>query len=384
MASDAQLYIGLMSGTSVDGIDVAVLDFSSTSPRLLHSSTHPYQPAMAARIHRLCQSQQVQLEQLGQLDVELGAVFATAVEQVLRDLSLCRDDIIAIGSHGQTVRHGPNAAQPFTFQIGDPNTLAVGTGIDVIADFRRKDMALGGQGAPLVPAFHQAVFGHRHTNRAIVNIGGIANITWLPASADINDVIGFDTGPGNRLLDAWCAHCIGQAYDVDGRWAATGTISPILLAKLLAHPFVQQAHPKSTGREAFNLEWLTQVVSDLPDLSFGPLSKPEPLSDADVQRTLVEFTAVTIACQLAPFEALQEVYVCGGGAYNPLLLDRLRAMLEPIDVATTDHIGLSADCVEASAFAWLAYAYCHNLSGNVPAVTGASRAAVLGSRYPAN
>lgn len=371
MSRNSQLYIGLMSGTSVDGVDIAIVDFAGSRPNIVHAETFPYDTETSQRIHSLCRSGEEEIDRLGPLDHDLGLIFGNAVNSTLKRLKLYSTDIAAIGSHGQTIRHRPNQTSPFTLQIGDPNVLAIHTNIDVIADFRKKDVALGGQGAPLVPAFHHAMFKSRNANRAIVNIGGIANITWIPNTLSIDDVIGFDTGPGNRLMDAWCFRHTGKLYDEDGQWAGSGKIHQQLLSNLLSHPFLNKPYPKSTGREEFNLAWLDSVLDGLA----------EKLLTVDVQRTLLEYTVITIQQHLHMFSHLNEVYICGGGACNGLLMSRLQDSMGPILIQPTDKLGISADSVEASAFAWLAFAYQNNIPSNVPSVTGASRSAVLGGKY---
>lgn len=365
-----ELYIGLMSGTSIDGIDLALVDMSCGIPKRLAHETFAYSQELSGELHQLCQSGTEEIERMGAADIKLAKAFANAVKQTLVQHKLSPNEITAIGSHGQTIRHRPNSDHPFTLQIGDPNTLAVETGIDVVSDFRRKDIALGGQGAPLVPAFHKAVFSSDTSNRAIVNIGGIANITWLPK--DESPIVGFDTGPGNRLMDAWCKKHTSKPFDSNGAWAQQGQVDSELLQKLLSHPYLAQPFPKSTGRELFNLDWLNQQLNDA-----GKSNLP-----VDVQRTLLEFTAESISLHLKQLAELEEIFICGGGAENGFLMDRLQQKLSPIKVSSTDTLNIPPDTVEAMAFAWLAYAFKNNIPGNIPSVTGASREAVLGGLYP--
>ncbi|UAA39365.1 anhydro-N-acetylmuramic acid kinase [Paraneptunicella aestuarii] len=369
--STRELYIGLMSGTSIDGIDLALVDMNSGIPKRLAHETFAYSSDLADELHQLCQSGADEIERMGAADIKLAKAFANAVKQTLAQHNLSPNDIIAIGSHGQTIRHRPNSDYPFTLQIGDPNTLAVETGIDVVSDFRRKDIALGGQGAPLVPAFHNAVFSSDTSNRAIVNIGGIANITWLPKGQD--PIVGFDTGPGNRLMDAWCTTHTGKPFDSNGNWARQGQVDSELLQQLLSHPYLAQSFPKSTGRELFNLDWLEQQLSNAG----------KPNTSVDIQRTLLEFTAESISLHLTQLAELEEVFICGGGAENTFLMDRLQQLLAPIKVSSTNSLNIPPDTVEAMAFAWLAYAFKNNIPGNIPSVTGASREALLGGLYPA-
>lgn len=358
------LYIGLMSGTSMDGVDAVLCRIDAGQCTTLETASVPYPPAILARLHQLCQPADNELMQLGALDVEVARVHAQAVHAVLAQSGQPATAITAIGSHGQTVRHHPHHTVPFTLQIGDPNTLAVLTGITVVADFRRKDIALGGQGAPLVPAFHQAVFGADQA-RAIVNIGGIANVSLLgPAGVQG----GYDTGPGNTLMDHWIYAHQQKRLDKDGAWAAAGQVDQVLLEALLADPYFAQPAPKSTGREYFNLPWLHTYLAALP----------HAIAPADIQATLCELTAVSIARAVQDCE---QVYVCGGGAYNKALMQRLAAHMPGSVVASTAALGVDPQQVEGAAFAWLAWAYDHQVPGNVPAVTGAARAAVLGAKF---
>lgn len=360
------LYIGIMSGTSLDGIDAVIVDFSDCQPRLIHSLCLPYPAALRSELAALSQPGDNELERMGLAEADLADAYAATVQQLLAEAGVASSDILAIGCHGQTIRHRPQARQPFTYQIGDMHRLAALTGIPVIADFRRKDMAYGGQGAPLVPAFHQAIFADATQGRCILNIGGIANITLLLPH---QDVLGFDTGPGNCLLDNWAQLQLGQPLDQHGQFAASGQLNPALLVRLLQDPYFSQTGPKSTGREYFQLQWLTSKLADFADVA-----------PADVQRTLTRFTAGSIALAISRF-AVSSVYVCGGGAHNPVLLEDLRQLLPQCQLSTTAALGVQPDWVEAMAFAWLAYAYQHGINGNVPAVTGASRAVVLGVPY---
>ncbi|TNF04830.1 MAG: anhydro-N-acetylmuramic acid kinase, partial [Gammaproteobacteria bacterium] len=325
--------------------------------------------------HALAQPGDNEIQRLGQLDRELGLRFADTVNQLLTQQQLSHAAISAIGSHGQTIRHrppSPEEGHPFSLQVGDPNTIAEHTGITTVADFRRRDIALGGHGAPLVPAFHQAVFHQPGARRAIVNIGGIANITLLEKSAEA-PIQGYDTGPGNGLMDAWTLSHLQQPYDKDGSWSRQGTVIPALLAELLNTPYLALPPPKSTGRELFNLDWLRQQLQKHTQ-SFAP---------EDVQATLLDFTAETIAAAIKRHgEESLDVFLCGGGAHNRALVERLSDLLHPVQVETTDSIGIPADWVEAIAFAWLAQQTLKGKPGNAPAVTGARSAAILGAIYP--
>jgi anhydro-N-acetylmuramic acid kinase len=366
-----QFYLGLMSGTSIDGVDAALVDFSAAQPRLLDCQTYPFPPSLLDELHQLCSPGDNEIELMGRADRAVAEVFAHASLSLLKDNFLRPDQICAIGSHGQTIRHIPFSENSFSLQIGDPNTIAAITGIDVIADFRRKDIALGGQGAPLVPAFHKAIFASSQHSRAVVNIGGIANLTYLPKDASDN-VIGFDTGPGNTLLDVWCKLHTGQNYDEKGQWAAQSSADPELLKLLSAHPHFAASWPKSTGREQFNLPWLQLNISHLN----------RPIDPQAVQATLVMLTTQSIVKQVQNFKDVEHVYICGGGAQNDFLMEELESELHECEFFTTDELGVKADAVEAMAFAWLAYAHVHKIHGSIPSVTGAIRGAVLGTYCP--
>jgi len=358
------LYIGIMSGTSLDGIDLVLADFTPTVPQLLQSLSCPFPAALRQQLFALSQPADNEIELLGLVEAELALCYADAVQQLLNKAQLSADAIQAIGCHGQTIRHRPDGRYAFTYQIGDMFRLAVTSGIRVIADFRQKDIALGGQGAPLVPAFHRAVFASSHESRAVVNVGGIANATLLQPG---QQVTGFDTGPGNCLMDLWYQQQGLGDYDQDGLFAAAGTTVDELLQRCWQDPYFSRTGPKSTGREHFNQSWLEQRLVGLT------------LSAADVQNTLTRFTAETIAAAL-PAD-LAAMYLCGGGAYNLQLQRELQQLRPSCTVATTAQIGLSPSWVEAMAFAWLAYAYDQQIPGNLPEVTGASRSTVLGTAY---
>jgi anhydro-N-acetylmuramic acid kinase len=363
-------YIGLISGTSLDGIDAALVDFSNLKPRL-HTALHtPYPASLLRELRGLCQPGSNEIDRLGELDRRVGLAFAEAVQALLIKAGIKGERISAIGSHGQTVRHRPGADHPFTLQIGDPNTLAEETGITTVGDFRRRDMAAGGEGAPLVPAFHQALLRVPNKARIVLNLGGIANITCLPPQ-DEGRVTGYDTGPANTLLDSWIARHQSLAFDDQGTWASSGELNEKLLQLLLDDPYFSMAPPKSTGTEYFNLAWLDSHLQE------------PPLSAVDVQRTLVELSAYTVADAIRHegYEQAQ-VLVCGGGAYNLFLLRRLREHLPSASVDTTASQGLAPDWIEAMAFAWLARQTLSGLSGNLPSVTGARHAVPLGAIYP--
>ncbi|OOF50027.1 anhydro-N-acetylmuramic acid kinase [Rodentibacter genomosp. 1] len=371
---DAQYYIGIMSGTSLDGVDVALMDFSSTPPKLEATDFTPMPQHLREKITTLVQSGETSLQQLGELDHQLGRLYADCVNAFLQKYHLSPKEIQAIGCHGQTVWHSPKGQYPFTMQIGDMNLLAAHTGITTIGDFRRKDMAFGGQGAPLVPVFHQAVFSDPNYATVVLNIGGISNVSLLIPALPI---VGFDTGPGNTLLDQWIEKHKGITYDRNGDWAATGQINETLLSTLLDEPFFHQPPPKSTGREQFNLVWLEQKIQHLASDSTALLPQ-------DVQATLVELTSTSITNALAKFETdlPKRLLVCGGGAKNSLIMQRLTEQLPQWEVHTTNDFGIDSDYVEAAAFAWLAYRRLNNQSGNLPEVTGARREVSLGAIFP--
>ncbi|MEJ2463813.1 MAG: anhydro-N-acetylmuramic acid kinase [Candidatus Thiodiazotropha sp.] len=363
-------FIGLISGTSLDGIDAALVDFSNEKP-LLHTALHtPYTSSLLSDLIALCQPGDNEIDQMGELDRRVGLAFAAAVQALLDKAGIEAGRITAIGSHGQTVRHRPSASHPFTLQIGDPNTLAEETGITTVGDFRRRDMAAGGEGAPLVPAFHEAMFRTAGSPRVVLNLGGIANITCLPPLNE-GEVTGYDTGPANTLLDGWIRRHRELAYDDRGDWAGSGQLIDPLLQHLLDDPYFTLRPPKSTGTEYFNLAWLD---ARLPE---------EPLPAADIQRTLAELTARSIADAIRRegFEQ-SEVLVCGGGTHNRFLLQRLSCLLPQARIDTTASKGLSPDWIEAMAFAWLARQTLSGFSGNLPSVTGARRAVPLGAIYP--
>ncbi|EPJ48086.1 MAG: anhydro-N-acetylmuramic acid kinase [Osedax symbiont Rs2] len=366
-----------MSGTSLDAVDVVAVSFE---PQLqLHAHASYVLPAeIKTQILTLCSSGEDEIEKLGHLDISLGKLFADCCLKLIQqhELHLRSDTIAAIGLHGQTIRHRPANAPKhnFSLQIGDANTVAEDSGILTVADFRRRDIAAGGQGAPLVPAFHSNIFHSNSCNRAILNIGGMANITLLSEDSQ-QPLLGFDTGPGNVLMDAWVQQHKGLAYDANGDWAKEGKVQPALLQKLLELPFFSQPIPKSTGREQFNLTWIQQALQSIS----GRIC-PE-----DVQRTLLELSAVTICNEIKKQHfASAELYVCGGGAHNQLLMARLEQLLpEGKSVASTAALDLDPDWVEATAFAWLARQTLLGLCSNCATVTGARGGRILGAIFQA-
>ncbi|MCT8741350.1 anhydro-N-acetylmuramic acid kinase [Glaesserella parasuis] len=367
----SQNCLGVMSGTSLDGVDLVLVNFSQT-PKLIAADFTPMPDTLRVALSQLVKKGETSLQTLGELDHQLALLYADSIQWFLAKHQLNADDIVAVGCHGQTVWHSPKGQYPFTMQIGDMNLLAARTGITTVGDFRRRDMAFGGQGAPLVPAFHQAVFSSPERLTVVLNIGGISNISVLNPN---QQTIGYDVGAGNTLLDIWIEKHLGKRYDANGEWARTGKIHSALLALLLDEPFFQLPPPKSTGRELFNLEWLEHKLTQI-----------EPLPAENVQATLVEFTVQSIVQALRQIEnpnAYHSVLlVCGGGAKNPLIMERLQTHLIDWQVSTTTEYGLDVDYVEAAAFAWLAYQRIHNLPANLPSVTGATQEVSLGAIFP--
>ena len=373
------LFIGLISGTSADGIDAALVRFDDDATdtghcELLLGHTTAWKADVRERLVALGQGGEARsIEELGTLDVQIAEAFAEAAMQLLDHAGVTADQVRALGSHGQTVRHRPNGARhdglhPFTMQLGDGNVIAERCGIATVADFRRRDVAAGGHGAPLVPAFHAARLHCLDEDRAVLNLGGIANFTLLPA---VGEVRGFDTGPANALMDAWCERHTGAAFDADGGFAARGEVDAGLLARLLDEPWFALPPPKSTGREQFHLDWAQ-----------SRLSGDERAQD--VQATLLELSATTVVDALRAHQpGTRRLLACGGGVRNTRLLARIAALLPGVVVESTAVHGLDPDFVEAMAFAWLARQTLAGLPGNVPSVTGARGPRVLGVVYPA-
>jgi len=382
----ASLYLGLISGTSADGIDAALVrmceeqiplgpPFSKGEElrarcELVLGRTYSWNSALRQRLIALGQGQDtVSLDALGSLDVQVAIAFSDAASRLLDEAGIAPAQVHAIGSHGQTVRHRPEAEYPFSWQLGDGNVIAERSGIATVADFRRRDVAAGGHGAPLMPAFHAAMLHSDAEDRAVLNLGGIANFTLLPRAGQVR---GFDTGPANALLDAWCERHVGHAFDADGAFAASGRVDDALLARLLDDAWFALPPPKSTGREQFHLDWAEARIGD------------SSLSAQDVQATLLELTAATVAdALLATQPATRRVLVCGGGVRNPVLLERIAARLPGVIVESTATHGLDPDFVEAMGFAWLARETLAGRPGNLPSVSGAKGPRVLGAVYPA-
>ena len=359
-----------MSGTSADAIDAVLVDFSPDFPKLLSCFSLAVPEDIRMSLALLATSSELRFSHLAELDIRMAQLFSGAVNRLLEQSSLEREQIKAIGSHGQTLKHAPEGKFPHTLQIGDPNTIAVQTGLTVVADFRRKDMALGGQGAPLAPAFHQRYYQSDKEDRIILNLGGIANITFLPKSKK-EKIVGFDTGPGNALLDAWCHVHQNKPYDASGEWGSGGSCHENLLEDLLADSYFSKPHPKSTGKEYFNLLWLN---------AHSGLSQ---MIAQDVQATLHELTAQSIANAIKDLTPSAEILVCGGGALNVFLMERIQKNAgKKFTVKSIDKLGISANWVEATAFAWFAKQRIENVPVDLCGVTGSRAPAVLGGIYP--
>lgn len=375
--SKPEHYIGIMSGTSMDAVDAVLVSIDQQEIKTLahYSKDIPFE--LKQKLSLLCSPGENEIEQYGHLDILVAELSASAVNCLLQTESIPHQEISAIGSHGQTIRHRPDAVKPFSLQIGNPSIIAHKTNITTVADFRMADIAAEGQGAPLVPAFHQAAFQSKTDFRAIINIGGIANITLLNpktnSDTSLDSVKGYDLGPGNTLMDQWILKHQNKTFDTKGEWARTGQIIPTLLQSLLADTFIKKAPPKSSGREYFNLPWLNQHIK-------------ETIRANDVQRTLLEFTALTITSALKKETNGQpcDVYLCGGGVRNTFLYERINLLADSYTVTTTNKLGIDAQLVEATAFAWLAKQTLNRLPGNIEAVTGASQPKVLGGIYPAS
>lgn len=365
------LFLGLMSGTSADGIDAALVQFPREGGcRFVHGHTYAWDTPTRDALIALGQGREPEsLDALGQLDAQVGIAFANAANQLLEEAAVPRAQVQAIGSHGQTIRHRPQTTPAFTWQIGDANRIAELTGITTVADFRRRDVAAGGHGAPLMPAFHLAMLGNADEDRAVLNLGGIANLSLIGRDGSLR---GFDTGPANALLDGWCQRHLGHAFDAEGAFAASGRVDEALLARLLAEPWFAQPPPKSTGREQFQLEWVEAQLGN------------EALAPANVQATLLELTAASVAdALLAHLPEVRRVLVCGGGVRNPQLLRRLQARLPGVLIESSAAQGLDPDYMEAMGFAWLAHETLAGRPGNLPSVSGARGLRILGAIHPA-
>ena len=375
-------FIGLMSGTSLDGTDGVLVDFFGDTPRVVASASKPFAEGFRAELLALNTPSHNELHRAALAGNELAAVYARVVAALVQQAvaqGIGTAQIQAIGAHGQTVRHQPQRTSTalsgvgYTLQLNNPALLAELTGMNVVADFRSRDVAAGGQGAPLVPAFHQGIFGRSDSGVAVLNLGGISNLSVLPPAGSASAVLGFDCGPGNALMDAWCLQHTGQPFDAGGAWAASGRLIPALLASLLDEPYFAQAIPKSTGRDLFSLAWLAGKIQPFAG------ERPE-----DIQNTLTELTVLACAAGVNSYGKNSiELIVCGGGAFNLYLIERLQAVLPWLRVSTSDAHGLGPLQVEAAAFAWLARQMLRRQPGNLPGVTGAAGLRVLGALYPA-
>ena len=370
-----ELFFGIMTGTSADGIDVVLSSMANTTIEIIDSESIDFPESIKTEIKALCLPSSNELFRAHALGVQLSLMSARIINTIMQRNALCANDILATGFHGQTIRHHPDTQPALSIQIGCPSTLAHHTRIKTITDFRMADIAAGGQGAPLVPSFHRAAFHSSHENRLILNIGGISNITFLPANKYI-EPRGFDTGPGNTLLDEWIYKHHQKNYDAEGQWAKTGEVIPELLEDMMSDPYITKSPPKSTGKEHFNLNWLTQRLE--------PHSKPKP---EDIQRTLLEFTCISISTSVKSiiensyFSQAFGLYLCGGGINNTLLVERLSLLNPNITIKSTLDLGLQPQLVEACAFAWLASRTNAGLHGNLKSATGASEDKILGGIY---
>ena len=359
--------LGLMSGTSLDGVDAVAVDFAGSAPRLLGSVHVSFARELHDALLALCLPGTNEIDRAGRASVSLAHAYARAIREVMAVSHITPSEVACAGVHGQTIRHRPD--EGWTLQLNHPALVAELSGVDIVADFRSRDLAAGGEGAPLVPAFHAMIF-RADEARAVVNIGGIANITVLPG--DTSPVTGFDCGPGNMLMDAWTQKHLGKIFDENGRWAASGHANKALLAALSGDAFFTKAPPKSTGRELFNLAWLETILKDFPGVA-----------PKDIQATLLEFTAATITDAVKRFAPkTKALFLCGGGALNPVLSAAIARRLEPVPVSSTAALGVDPMHVEAMAFAWLARAFSKREAGNLPEVTAATGPRILGALYP--
>ncbi len=358
----SELYIGVMSGTSLDAIDIVLCKIDDSTCKLLYSNEYPFEDKLKQKILNII-SNPTTLKEIGTLDNELGNLFADAINKFIKQNSIERKDIRAIGLHGQTLWHEPDSKHPFSMQLGSPSVVSTKTEIQVSADFRSMDIANGGQGAPFAPAFHKEIFGSLGKNIAVLNIGGMANITILQ-----EDLKGWDCGCGNVLMDGWISTCRELSYDKDGMFARSGEVDTVLLNMMLKDNYFQKSSPKSTGREYFNKKWLQNY-----------LSSHKKIKDEDIQRTLLELTAQTIIKDVSMFK-IKLLLVCGGGVHNIYLMQRLRE-LSGIELSSTDYYGVSSDFIEAMTFAWLGYKRVHRQEVDLKLVTGASKNSILGGIY---
>lgn len=369
-------FVGMMSGTSLDAVDAVLVDFdpSYLKPKLIKRCSVDLPTDLKEKLTFLAHTENLTFRQLAVAEEALTRLYAQCALKLLDDLPE-KLQPVALGCHGQTIEHQPNLVPSYTLQLLNPSLLAELTGKNIVADFRRRDLAAGGQAAPLVPAFHRSVFQSADVDRIIVNLGGIANLTFLPKSTQL-PVLGLDTGPANLLLDYWHRLHWHKSYDTEGKKASGGKLITALLKQGLADDFFALAAPKSTGREKFNPEWLSRLLGEFPDNKFN---------SEDVLRTLVELTAVSLTDQINQLdsEAKAEVYICGGGWQNTFLINRIRSLILPRQLASTANLGVPPQDVEAVAFAWLAWRHHQKKTGNLPSVTGAKGERILGGFYPA-
>lgn len=363
------LYVGAISGTSMDGIDAVLTRIDTQGCKTLASHSTAFPDQLRATLLSLCSPGVNEIERAGSASIQLAKLIAKTVNELLAEQGTDPDQICAMGSHGQTIRHCADKTEPFTLQIGDPSHIAHLTGLTTVADCRMADIAAHGQGAPLAPAFHESAFSVPDRTRVIVNLGGIANLTLLMPD---RETIGYDTGPANTLMDQWIQRQRNKEYDSKGDWARTGQLNPALLERMLNEPYITQAYPKSTGRELFNLAWLDQHLNALNG----------NINDADVQRTLLEYSAVTLSRAIVSHtKDAGEIYFCGGGVNNDFLMERLQALMPNHSLANTQALGVHPQHVEATAFAWLAFRTVNRLKGNLKSVTGAHQDKILGGIY---
>lgn len=366
--SQNDLYIGLISGTSVDGVDCVLVSFTENKPNLIATHFEVSPTSLRESILALCEGTGINLPMLGETDVAIGNWFASAVDNLLAKANVTADQITAIGSHGQTIWHHPDGDNAFTLQIGNPNNIAQRTGIRTVADFRQKDIAAGGQGAPLAPLLHREVFQDESKERAVINIGGIGNVTILPTNGA---ALAFDTGPGNVLMDYWIGKHKDKRFDENGSWAQTGSSDKSFLRTLLSEPYFSLPPPKSTGRELFSGPWLERKLGE----------HGKPLSAENVQATLIECTVESIANAVSGLFPPEEMYICGGGAHNSYLMKRLKDAMPHATIDDTSALGIDPDWVEAIAFAWMAKETVEGMKIDTTAFTGASEPVVLGGIY---
>jgi len=356
-----------MSGTSLDGVDAVLVSIKNDNVEVISSVSHDFPSDLVEDLKKLLETGIVSLQKLGEINYRLGLVYADCVNDLILKDGIASDEVKAIGCHGQTVFHDPRSRYPFSMQLGDGNTIAAKTGIDTIMDFRGMDIAYGGEGAPLTPAFHYKIFSDLNEKRVILNLGGIANVSIL----NEDKVIGFDTGPANCLIDLWIQNQLGEKFDKNGDWARSGTIHTELLNHFMNEDYFKLKAPKSTGKELFNLDWIKNKLVDFPNI----LNK-------DIQATITELTAKSIAEAIHLFATNTEaIYICGGGAFNSYLRERLSHYLPKMKISTTSDLGIPEQLVEAVAFAWLAHQRVNGLPGNLPSVTGADKSAILGCVY---